>query len=209
MVVIHDPTLDRTTTGTGPVVDRTAAELRALRLKDRSQTVTAEGIPTLDEVAALAAAGGRRLLLEIKVDSGKARYPGIEEPVLRDPGPARHGRRDPCHWPRSRRRRGGRVRAPARGPRGCTYSARAACRPAAAVSRALSEAARPGSLHGPRPRVVTPEAVAEARKGASCSAPGRVNEPDCDADAHRPGDGVRITDRPDVAKNLLTQRRSP
>src|SRR6202162_952714 len=36
VVVIHDPTLERTTTGTGPVKDRTAAELKALRLKDRT-----------------------------------------------------------------------------------------------------------------------------------------------------------------------------
>src|SRR6185295_20111483 len=50
-------------------------------LKDRSH-ITAEGIPTLDEVVALAAAGGRRLLLEIKVDAGKARYPRIEERVF-------------------------------------------------------------------------------------------------------------------------------
>ena len=34
VVVIHDPTLDRTTTGTGPVVDRTAAELRAWYCKN-------------------------------------------------------------------------------------------------------------------------------------------------------------------------------
>ena len=35
-VIIHDPTLDRTTTGTGPVRMATLAALRALRLKDRS-----------------------------------------------------------------------------------------------------------------------------------------------------------------------------
>src|SRR6266508_5664464 len=32
VVVIHDPTLDRTTTGTGPVRERALAELKALRL---------------------------------------------------------------------------------------------------------------------------------------------------------------------------------
>ena len=31
LVVIHDPTLERTTTGGGPVKDRTVAELKALR----------------------------------------------------------------------------------------------------------------------------------------------------------------------------------
>ena len=81
-VVIHDPTLDRTTTGAGPVKDRTVAELKALRLKDRTGAVTEETVPTLDEVAAVAAKGKRRMLLEIKVDPSGARYPGIEEKVL-------------------------------------------------------------------------------------------------------------------------------
>ena len=82
VVVIHDPTLDRTTTGEGPVKDRTAAELKALRLKDRTGTVTQESVPTLDEVVAVAAGAKRRMLLEIKVDASRARYPGIEEKVL-------------------------------------------------------------------------------------------------------------------------------
>src|SRR5262245_57261008 len=63
VVVIHDPTLDRTTTGTGPVRERTLAELRTLRLKDRAGARTKEPIPTLDEVAAVAAASRRRMLL--------------------------------------------------------------------------------------------------------------------------------------------------
>lgn len=82
VVVIHDPTLSRTTSGSGPVKDRTVAELKGLRLKDRAGMVTGETVPTLDEVAAVAAQGGRRMLLEIKVDASRARYPGIEEKVL-------------------------------------------------------------------------------------------------------------------------------
>ncbi len=82
VVVIHDPTLDRTTTGAGPVKDRTVAELKALRLKDRTGAVTEETVPTLDEVVTVAAQGRRRILLEIKVDPSRARYPGIEEKVL-------------------------------------------------------------------------------------------------------------------------------
>jgi glycerophosphoryl diester phosphodiesterase len=82
VVVIHDPTLDRTTSGSGPVKDRTVAELKALRLKDRAGALTEEMVPTLDEVAAAAAQGKRRMLLEIKVDPSGARYPGIEEKVL-------------------------------------------------------------------------------------------------------------------------------
>src|SRR6266545_5015385 len=55
VVVIHDATLDRTTTGSGPVRDRTVAELKALRLTDRSGAVTPETVPTLDEVVDAAA----------------------------------------------------------------------------------------------------------------------------------------------------------
>ncbi len=81
-VVIHDPTLDRTTTGRGPVRERTVAELRAVRLKDASGAVTGDTVPTLDEVVGLAARGKRQMLLEIKVDERRDRYPGIEEKVL-------------------------------------------------------------------------------------------------------------------------------
>jgi len=82
VMVIHDATLYRTTTGAGPVRDRSVAELKAFRLKDWSGTVTAETVPTLNEVVEVAARAKRRMLLEIKVDAGKARYPGIEEKML-------------------------------------------------------------------------------------------------------------------------------
>ena len=82
VVVIHDATLDRTTTGRGPVRERTLAELKTARLKDKSGAVTEEAIPTLDEVAAMAAQAKRRMLLEIKVDERHHRYPGIEEKVF-------------------------------------------------------------------------------------------------------------------------------
>src|SRR3979490_1911429 len=82
VAAIHAPTLERTTTGAGPVKDRTVAELKALRLRDRTGTATEETVPTLDEVVAVAAQGKRRMLLEIKVDATRARYPGIEEKAL-------------------------------------------------------------------------------------------------------------------------------
>ena len=47
---MHDPTLERTTTGKGRVVDFTLGELKQLRLKDNSGNVTEFQIPTLDEV---------------------------------------------------------------------------------------------------------------------------------------------------------------
>jgi glycerophosphoryl diester phosphodiesterase len=82
VVVIHDPTLDRTTTGTGPVRQRTLVELQALRLKERGGAVVEERVPTLDQVVALAVAGKRQILLEIKTDEQRQRYPGIEEKVF-------------------------------------------------------------------------------------------------------------------------------
>jgi glycerophosphoryl diester phosphodiesterase len=61
IVLMHDPTLDRTTNGTGPVKDRTLAELRQLRLKDRQGNLTDHRIPTLDE--AMKWAKGKTILV--------------------------------------------------------------------------------------------------------------------------------------------------
>ncbi|QDV62325.1 putative glycerophosphoryl diester phosphodiesterase 1 [Crateriforma conspicua] len=50
VVVHHDATLDRTTTGTGKIAEKTLAELSQYRLKDVDGKVTDHSIPTLDEV---------------------------------------------------------------------------------------------------------------------------------------------------------------
>lgn len=50
IVLMHDETLDRTTTGTGKVSDHTYAELQQFYLKDRQGNVTEHKIPTLDEM---------------------------------------------------------------------------------------------------------------------------------------------------------------
>lgn len=60
IVLMHDPTLDRTTNGKGLVKDRTFAELRDLRLKDRQGNLTEHRIPTLD--AAMTWARGKTIL---------------------------------------------------------------------------------------------------------------------------------------------------
>lgn len=49
IVLMHDATLDRTTTGTGKVSDYTWAQLKELKLKDPEGNVTPHRIPTLDE----------------------------------------------------------------------------------------------------------------------------------------------------------------
>jgi glycerophosphoryl diester phosphodiesterase len=60
IVLMHDPTLDRTTNGKGPVKDHTLAQLREFRLKDRQGQLTEHRIPTLDE--AMQWARGKALL---------------------------------------------------------------------------------------------------------------------------------------------------
>ena len=49
IVLMHDATLERTTTGTGKVSDYTWKELQKLRLKDSDGNVTEHRIPTLGE----------------------------------------------------------------------------------------------------------------------------------------------------------------
>lgn len=67
LVILHDETLDRTTTGTGRVDAATFAEIRALRLVTPDSLVTSFRVPTLAE--ALAWAEGRAvLLLDVKPD---------------------------------------------------------------------------------------------------------------------------------------------
>jgi len=60
LVLMHDATLDRTTTGQGKVADFTLAEIRALKLRDGLGSPTPFGVPTLRE--ALVVARGRILL---------------------------------------------------------------------------------------------------------------------------------------------------
>ena len=50
LVILHDPTLDRTTTGTGPVAERRLADLTSVRLRARDGTVTDEPLPTLGQL---------------------------------------------------------------------------------------------------------------------------------------------------------------
>lgn len=61
IVLMHDPTLDRTTNGHGKVADYTLEELKKLRLKDTEGNLTNYRIPTLDE--ALQWAKGKTILV--------------------------------------------------------------------------------------------------------------------------------------------------
>ena len=82
VMVIHDPTLDRTTTGRGPVSAVKLADLGAVRLRARDGRVTGDAVPTLAQVLDTLKPTSAQLLLEIKVDAGRKPYPGIEEKAL-------------------------------------------------------------------------------------------------------------------------------
>jgi glycerophosphoryl diester phosphodiesterase len=202
-VVIHDAFLDRTTTGTGPVRDRTVAELRALRLRDRDGTVTAETVPTLDEVLALTASARRQLLVEIKVDPGRNRYPGIEEKVVA--ALDRHGMAgaavvmafEPATWRRLLELRPS-LRV------GALLSARGLEQTGGTLAAALDAAARAGvAFIGLDRTLVTAAAVTHARQAGVTLGVWTVNEP---ADMRRLialGVAVVISDRPDLVREML------
>lgn len=75
IVVIHDPLLDRTTNGRGPVSDHSLEALRRLHLAD----TLGETIPTLDEVLDIFAPTGLGLELEMKTDARGKPYTGLVE----------------------------------------------------------------------------------------------------------------------------------
>jgi glycerophosphoryl diester phosphodiesterase len=76
--VIHDPTLDRTTGGSGPVAARSSTELARISLKN-SETDT---VPMLDEVIDILAPAGLELHIELKADADGRPYPGMEAAIL-------------------------------------------------------------------------------------------------------------------------------
>jgi glycerophosphoryl diester phosphodiesterase len=77
MVVIHDPTLDRTAEASGPVRELTSKVRAATKLKG-----TDESIPTLrDVLTVLAPAIGVDLHVEIELDETGSPYPGVVERV--------------------------------------------------------------------------------------------------------------------------------
>lgn len=61
IILMHDPTLDRTSTGKGEIADYTLGELKKLNLKDAMGNVTKFRIPTLDD--ALEWAKGKTVLI--------------------------------------------------------------------------------------------------------------------------------------------------
>ncbi|MBO0939651.1 glycerophosphodiester phosphodiesterase family protein [Fibrella sp. HMF5335] len=50
LVMMHDATLERTTTGTGKLIDRTYADVKTLKLEDNMGNPTAFRVPTLNQI---------------------------------------------------------------------------------------------------------------------------------------------------------------
>jgi glycerophosphoryl diester phosphodiesterase len=79
IVVIHDPLLDRTTNGRGPVADHSLEALQRLRLQD----TLGETIPTLAQVLDVFEPTGMGLELEMKTDARGHAYPDLVEKTAR------------------------------------------------------------------------------------------------------------------------------
>lgn len=77
LFVIHDPTLDRTTEGSGPVASQSAEKLAVTRLRGSEETV-----PTLDEVLDILGPTGLELHVELKADAEGRPYRGLEQAVV-------------------------------------------------------------------------------------------------------------------------------
>jgi glycerophosphoryl diester phosphodiesterase len=86
VAVIHDPTLERTTDGRGPIAHCTAAELKRARLRDAGGALTDDCVPLLDEVLALARPTGVTLLIEVKTPGPAVRYERRGDRVVAAPG---------------------------------------------------------------------------------------------------------------------------
>jgi glycerophosphoryl diester phosphodiesterase len=91
VAVIHDPTLDRTTSGTGSVAACTGADLARARLRGPDGALTDDHVPTLDEVLALAGPSGVALLVEVKTPGPAVNYEARGDRVTAVPGPRYEG----------------------------------------------------------------------------------------------------------------------
>lgn len=78
LILMHDPTVDRTTTGRGKVAELTLQEVKSLRLRDGLGSPTTFLVPTLRE--ALLAARGR---VPVNLDKAYRHWEELE-PVLRE-----------------------------------------------------------------------------------------------------------------------------
>jgi glycerophosphoryl diester phosphodiesterase len=79
IVVCHDETIDRTTTGSGEIRKLTLSEIRAVSIRV-DDSITALKIPTLQEVIdCVSTYPSGKLLIELKY--GSSHYPKIEQKI--------------------------------------------------------------------------------------------------------------------------------
>ena len=82
-VVIHDPTIDRTTDGSGRVADLTLAQLQSFNAAAKFPgAAEKQVVPTLAQVLDLAQPTNVGLEIEIKATADNQRYAGIEQKVV-------------------------------------------------------------------------------------------------------------------------------
>ncbi len=82
VVVIHDPTIDRTTDGSGRVADLTLAQVQAFNAAAKFSGATErQSVPTFAQALDLAKPTRARIEVEIKVPP-QGRYAGIEQKLL-------------------------------------------------------------------------------------------------------------------------------
>lgn len=91
VAVVHDATLDRTTSGRGPVAACTAADLRRARLRDAAGALTDDWVPTLREVLDVVVPSGAGLLVEIKTPGAAVAYERRGDRLEATPGPCYAG----------------------------------------------------------------------------------------------------------------------
>jgi len=81
LMVIHDETVDRTSNGSGRVVDMTCQELKRLDFSNGMQDYEGARIPTLQEVFGLIKNSPLTVNIEVKCDV--VLYPGIWDKLIR------------------------------------------------------------------------------------------------------------------------------
>ncbi|MEO8558067.1 MAG: glycerophosphodiester phosphodiesterase family protein [Rhodospirillales bacterium] len=77
LAVIHDPTLERTTLGTGKVTYHSLYELAETKLRDSDDYV-----PSLDQVLDILVPAGMELHIELKTDADAKPYDELEDMVM-------------------------------------------------------------------------------------------------------------------------------
>jgi glycerophosphoryl diester phosphodiesterase len=82
LFVMHDETIDRTTSGTGKVADLTDGYLKSLFLKTQQGELTHERIPTFDDVLQFAEGNSMLLMLDVKANVWERVVTRLEEKKL-------------------------------------------------------------------------------------------------------------------------------